>query len=112
MGETRAGAWTPDAEWLAQPEIGAFLPMPSMPLYLWDDPDGSRYNDSDFATYEGIWRHGDFISFDPAGSGKKLAVPVKRLVQGHSPADVLDSAAIDAPELIDYYTMFARQRLA
>jgi acetoacetyl-CoA synthetase len=36
-------------------------PMPSMPLFLWNDPTGSRYHESYFDTYPGIWRHGDWI---------------------------------------------------
>lgn len=40
--------------------------MPSMPLSFWGD-DGSRYHDSYFATYPGVWRHGDFIEFTLQG---------------------------------------------
>ena len=36
-------------------------PMPSMPLYLWGDDDGSRYRDSYFQMFPGVWRHGDWI---------------------------------------------------
>jgi acetoacetyl-CoA synthetase len=36
-------------------------PMPSMPLFLWGDEDGSRYRASYFEQYPGIWRHGDWI---------------------------------------------------
>jgi acetoacetyl-CoA synthetase len=42
--------------------------MPSMPLHLWGDEDGRRYRESYFSTYAGVWRHGDFIEFDPDGS--------------------------------------------
>ena len=42
--------------------------MPSMPLYFWNDPDGSRYRESYFATYPGVWRHGDLVEFGPDGS--------------------------------------------
>jgi acetoacetyl-CoA synthetase len=35
--------------------------MPSMPLFLWNDPDGRRYHDSYFDVYPGVWRHGDWI---------------------------------------------------
>lgn len=45
-------------------EVGELVltkPMPSMPLYLWNDEDGSRYHDSYFDVYPGIWRHGDWI---------------------------------------------------
>ena len=43
-------------------------PMPSMPLYFWDDPGGSRYRESYFAAYPGVWRHGDLVEFGPDGS--------------------------------------------
>jgi acetoacetyl-CoA synthetase len=36
-------------------------PMPSMPIYFWNDPDFVRYNESYFDMYPGVWRHGDWI---------------------------------------------------
>jgi acetoacetyl-CoA synthetase len=45
-------------------EVGELVctqPMPSMPLYLWKDEDGSRLKDSYFDMYPGVWRHGDWI---------------------------------------------------
>nr|BFE86768.1 hypothetical protein GCM10020093_093690 [Planobispora longispora] len=45
-------------------EVGELVltqPMPSMPVMFWNDPDGSRYRESYFADYPGIWRHGDWI---------------------------------------------------
>jgi acetoacetyl-CoA synthetase len=36
---------------------------PSMPLYFWNDADGSKYRDAYFGTYPGVWRHGDFVLF-------------------------------------------------
>lgn len=48
-------------------ELVCASPMPSMPLYLWNDPDGSRYHHSYFDTYPGIWRHGDWIRITPRG---------------------------------------------
>ncbi|MEN8249358.1 MAG: acetoacetate--CoA ligase [Bacteroidota bacterium] len=35
-------------------------PMPSMPIYLWGDKGFSRYRDSYFDLYPGVWRHGDW----------------------------------------------------
>jgi acetoacetyl-CoA synthetase len=32
-----------------------------MPLCFWGDADGSRYRESYFATFPGVWRHGDWI---------------------------------------------------
>jgi acetoacetyl-CoA synthetase len=43
-------------------------PMPSMPIFFWNDPEGQRYRDSYFATYPGIWRHGDWIQINSNGS--------------------------------------------
>jgi acetoacetyl-CoA synthetase len=36
-------------------------PMPSMPLFMWNDPDGKRLHDAYFEMYPGVWRHGDWI---------------------------------------------------
>jgi acetoacetyl-CoA synthetase len=43
-------------------------PMPSMPLFLWNDPGGRRYRDSYFARYSGVWWHGDRIRITDRGS--------------------------------------------
>ena len=43
-------------------------PMPSMPLYLWGDDDGSRYRESYFSTFPGVWRHGDWIEITERGT--------------------------------------------
>jgi acetoacetyl-CoA synthetase len=43
-------------------------PMPSMPVFLWNDPDFARYRASYFDMYPGIWRHGDWIRITPRGS--------------------------------------------
>ena len=43
-------------------EVGELVitePMPSMPLFFWNDPDGRRYRESYFEMYPGVWRHGD-----------------------------------------------------
>ncbi len=51
-------------------EVGELVitqPLPSMPIALWGD-DGSRLHDSYFARYPGVWRHGDWVRFNPDGS--------------------------------------------
>lgn len=48
-------------------ELVCVAPIPSMPLFLWNDPDGRRYHDSYFDMYPGIWRHGDWIRITPRG---------------------------------------------
>lgn len=49
-------------------ELVITRPMPSMPIYFWNDPDYSRYRASYFEAYPGIWRHGDWIKITPRGS--------------------------------------------
>ncbi|GAA3826815.1 hypothetical protein GCM10023083_69820 [Streptomyces phyllanthi] len=49
-------------------ELVVTRPMPSMPLYFWNDPDGTRYHDAYFSTYPGVWRHGDRITLTSHGS--------------------------------------------
>jgi acetoacetyl-CoA synthetase len=52
-------------------EVGELVitrPMPSMPLMFWGDVDGSRLRESYFATYPGVWRHGDWVKITERGS--------------------------------------------
>jgi acetoacetyl-CoA synthetase len=51
-------------------EVGELVivdPLPSMPLFFWNDPDDERLKESYFAMYPGIWRHGDWIRITPRG---------------------------------------------
>jgi acetoacetyl-CoA synthetase len=51
-------------------EVGELVitkPMPSMPLYFWNDKDNKRYHESYFDEYPGIWKHGDWIKIDDKG---------------------------------------------
>jgi acetoacetyl-CoA synthetase len=63
-------SWDPEGH----PHIGVVgelvitEPMPSMPLFLWNDPDGERYRESYFEMYPGIWRHGDWIEITERGT--------------------------------------------
>lgn len=41
-------------------ELVVTAPMPCMPVGFWGDDDGSRYRDSYFSTFPGVWRHGDW----------------------------------------------------
>ncbi|MCT7658010.1 acetoacetate--CoA ligase [Mycobacterium deserti] len=193
-------------------EVGELVvtrPMPSMPVGLWGDSDGSRYRETYFSMFPGVWRQGDWITITDHGgvimhgrsdstlnrngvrmgsadiydiveqlpevrealvlgvegangdywmplfvvldaeahlddalrgriaeairtyasprhvpdtviqapgiphtrTGKKLEVPMKRLMQGADPMSALDPGATDNPELIDWYVDFARARL-
>jgi acetoacetyl-CoA synthetase len=191
-------------------ELVVTRPIPSMPLYFWNDADGKRYHDSYFDTFPGVWRHGDWITvYDddtveisgrsdstlnrmgvrmgsadlyqvvddfpeiadslvvgvershgeyfmplfvvlaedatlddelrerlkqalrrqlsprhvpddiievPAVprtlTGKKLEVPIKRILQGARPEEVSAAGAITDPEMLDWFERFAQQRLS
>jgi acetoacetyl-CoA synthetase len=57
-------AWDTRGEPLVE-EVGELVitrPMPSMPVRFWNDPDGSRYRESYFEMFPGVWRHGDWIT--------------------------------------------------
>lgn len=52
-------------------EVGELVvckPMPSMPIFFWNDPGGSRYRDSYFSTFPGVWRHGDWVRITDRGT--------------------------------------------
>jgi acetoacetyl-CoA synthetase len=189
-------------------ELVVTQPMPSMPLYLWNDPDGKRHRESYFDTFPGIWRHGDWVTIHPDNTlvisgrsdstlnrmgvrmgsadlyavveqfsevadslvvgtelsdggyfmplfvvlsegvtldddlrtrmtqairtqlsprhvpddivqvpavprtltGKKLEVPVKRILQGARPDDVSASGALTNPEMLEWFERFAKDR--
>jgi acetoacetyl-CoA synthetase len=62
-------AWDEDGR-SVEDEVGELVivePMPSMPLFLWGDHDGSRLHESYFAMYPGVWRHGDWVRITPRG---------------------------------------------
>jgi acetoacetyl-CoA synthetase len=205
-------AWSSEGEPVVgeEGELVVTRPMPSMPLYFWNDADGKRYHDSYFDTFPGIWRHGDWItvyeddtvvisgrsdstlnrmgvrmgSADLYGvvdqlpeiadslvvgvegsdggyfmplfvvlaedatlddelrgrlkqairsqlsprhvpddiievpavprtlTGKKLEVPIKRILQGARPEAVSASGALTHPDMLDWFERFAEQRLS
>ena len=43
--------------------------MPSMPVFFWNDADGSRYRKAYFDKYPGVWCHGDWITITDRGFG-------------------------------------------
>jgi acetoacetyl-CoA synthetase len=49
-------------------ELVITAPLPSMPVGFWGDPDGTRYRDTYFDVYPGVWRHGDWVRFSEVGS--------------------------------------------
>ncbi len=63
-------AWDEDGKAVVG-EVGELVvtePMPSMPVFLWGDEDGSRYRASYFEHFPGVWRHGDWIEITPRGT--------------------------------------------
>ncbi|HJS20969.1 MAG TPA: acetoacetate--CoA ligase [Anaerolineales bacterium] len=44
-----------------QGELVCEAPSPSMPLYFWNDPQGSKYHSAYFDVYPNVWRHGDYV---------------------------------------------------
>jgi acetoacetyl-CoA synthetase len=63
-------AWDPEGRPLigSVGELVVTVPMPSMPLFFWNDRDGSRYHDAYFSTYPGVWCHGDWITVTEQGA--------------------------------------------
>ncbi len=52
-------------------EVGELViakPMPSMPVFFWGDEDGSLLRESYFATFPGVWRHGDWVKHTERGT--------------------------------------------
>ncbi|MBD72992.1 MAG: acetoacetate--CoA ligase [Candidatus Marinimicrobia bacterium] len=41
--------------------------FPSMPVYFWNDADGSKYHHAYFDKFENIWYHGDYIEINDHG---------------------------------------------
>ena len=78
-------------------------PMPSMPTFFWGDADGSRYRDSYFTVYPGVWRHGDWVELTERGTG---------IIHGRSDSTINRSgirigtseiyrAVLDLPDVLD-----------
>lgn len=111
-------------------ELVVTEPMPSMPVFFWGDADGSRYRESYFETYPGVWRHGDWVKITSRGTCiiygrsdatiKRLGVrigtsEIYRAVEKVS--EVSDSLAIEATsksgndELILFVSLNGRAKL-
>jgi acetoacetyl-CoA synthetase len=63
-------AWDEDGNAVVD-EVGELVitePMPSMPIYFWDDEDGEKLRESYFEMYPGTWRHGDWIRITERGT--------------------------------------------
>ena len=84
-------------------ELVITAPMPSMPLYLWNDTDDKRYQESYFEMYPGIWRHGDWVKFTPEGSAIILGrsdSTINRFGVRMGSSEIY-AAVEDLPEIVD-----------
>jgi acetoacetyl-CoA synthetase len=64
-------SWNEDGQPVPVNEVGEMVvtkPMPSMPIFFWDDPNGARYKSSYFEHFPGVWRHGDWIRITERGT--------------------------------------------
>ncbi|SEG90310.1 acetoacetyl-CoA synthetase [Actinacidiphila yanglinensis] len=77
IGELQAPCLGTDLQaWDAQgrpvvDEVGELVvtnPMPSMPIRFWNDPGDTRYRESYFEMFPGVWRHGDWITLTSRGT--------------------------------------------
>ncbi len=62
-------AWSEDGRPL-EDEVGELVctkPIPSMPLFFWNDAEDRRYRESYFDMFPGVWRHGDWIRITKSG---------------------------------------------
>ena len=84
-------------------ELVVTEPLPSMPLYLWGDTDGSRYHESYFAMYPGVWRHGDWIEITARGTSVIYGRSDSTINRGgvRMGTSELYSAALVIPEIVD-----------
>lgn len=64
-----AHAFNDDAEPIIN-EVGELVvtkPMPSMPIYFWNDKNNTRYLESYFEDFPGVWRQGDYFLVNKRG---------------------------------------------
>jgi acetoacetyl-CoA synthetase len=84
-------------------ELVITKPMPSMPLFLWNDQENKRYYESYFAMYPGVWRHGDWIKITPRGSAVILGrsdSTLNRMGVRMGSSEIY-SAVEEIPEVVD-----------
>ncbi|MGY1642139.1 acetoacetate--CoA ligase [Geodermatophilus sp. SYSU D00703] len=96
-------------------ELGELVvtePMPSMPLYFWNDPDGSRYREAYFEPWPGVWRHGDWMEVTERGTCVITGRSDSTLNRGGVRMGTADIyAAVEAiPEVADCVVLGVEQR--
>jgi acetoacetyl-CoA synthetase len=53
-----------------QGELVCTESFPSMPIYFWNDPEGTKYRAAYFEVFPNVWSHGDFIEITEHGGVK------------------------------------------
>jgi acetoacetyl-CoA synthetase len=83
-------------------ELVVTQPMPSMPLRFWGD-DGSRYRESYFEMYPGVWRHGDWIELTDRGTAVIFGRSDSTINRGgvRMGTSEIYSAVLALPEVLD-----------
>ena len=64
-------SWDDNGHPVPPGEVGEMVvtrSMPSMPVFFWNDADGSKYRHSYFDTWPGVWRHGDWLRITDRGT--------------------------------------------
>jgi len=49
-------------------ELVCVSPFPSMPIYFWNDANGSKYRAAYFERFPGVWCHGDYMELTARGT--------------------------------------------
>jgi acetoacetyl-CoA synthetase len=109
-----AAAWDEDGRPVVG-ELGELVvtePMPSMPLYFWDDPDGTRYREAYFEPWPGVWRHGDWMEVTERGTCLITGRSDSTLNRGGVRMGTADLyAAVESfPEIADCVVLGVEQR--
>jgi acetoacetyl-CoA synthetase len=108
-------AWSEDGRPLID-EVGELVitrPMPSMPLFFWNDPGGERYRESYFEMFPGTWRHGDWIKITPRGSAVIYGRSDSTINRGgvRMGTSELYSAVEGVPEVLDSLVVDVEDRI-
>src|SRR3712207_384887 len=85
-------------------ELVLTKPLPSMPVFLWgDDEQMTRYRDTYFDMYPGVWRHGDWIRIPPRGSAGIYGRSDSTINRGgvRMGTSEIYRAALAVPEVVD-----------
>ena len=96
-------------------ELGELVitePMPTMPLYFWNDPDGSRYRETYFEPWPGVWRHGDWMEITERGTCVITGRSDSTLNRGGVRMGTADiyAAVESVPEVVDCVVLGVEQR--